>query len=71
MSSTSSRPIEMRIMSGGLRQHLLLVAHLLVGGAGRVDHQRLGVADVGQVRDELQPLDEARLPASRPPSTRR
>ena len=35
---------------------LLLVGQLLVGGAGRVDHQRLGVADVGQVRDQLQAL---------------
>ena len=30
-----------------------------MGGGGRVDHQRLGVAHVGQVRDELQRLDEA------------
>ena len=31
---------------------------LAVGGAGRMDHQRLGVADVGQVRGQLDRLDE-------------
>src|SRR6476661_6117551 len=32
--------------------------HLLVGGAGRMDHQRLGVADIGQMADHAQGLDE-------------
>ena len=59
-SSMSSSPIERRIISGSTpRGALLLVAQLLVGRAGRVDDQRLGVADVGQVREQLQPLDEA------------
>ena len=31
---------------------------LAVGGAGRMDHQRFGVADVGQMRGELDRLDE-------------
>ena len=33
-------------------------AHLLVGGAGRVDDQGLGVADVGEVRRQPDGLDE-------------
>src|SRR5687768_5539783 len=38
---------------------LLGLAELLMGRAGGVDDQRLGVADVGEVREELQSLDEA------------
>src|SRR5262249_11556327 len=37
----------------------LLGAHLLMGGAGGVDDQGLGVAHIGEVRDELQRIDEA------------
>src|SRR3546814_10384422 len=36
----------------------LLRGHLLVRGAGRMDHQRLGVADVGEMRGEAAGLDE-------------
>ena len=67
MSSTSSSPTEMRTRSGrDPGCDLLLVRQLLVGRAGRVDDQRLGIADVGQVRDQPQLLDEPRagLPAA-------
>src|SRR5579863_9108438 len=37
----------------------LLRAHLPMRGTGRMDHQRLGVTYIGEVRDELQPIDEA------------
>src|SRR5262249_6619239 len=37
---------------------LLLLAHLAVRGRGRVDDERLRVADVGEVREELRRLDE-------------
>lgn len=39
-------------------RQLLVGRELLVGRAGGVDHQRLGVADVGQEREDLQPVDE-------------
>lgn len=35
-------------------------AHLLVGGARRMNHQGLGVADVGQVTRQPQSFDELR-----------
>ena len=38
----------------------LVRVELLVGGGGRVDHQRLGVADVGEVAGELDRVDERR-----------
>ena len=38
---------------------LLLGRKLLVGRRGRMDGQRFGIAHVGQVRKELQALDEA------------
>src|SRR3546814_20042210 len=38
----------------------LLRGHLLVRGAGRMDNQRLGVADVGEMRGEAAGLDEFR-----------
>ena len=41
---------------------LVLLAELRVGGGGRMDGQALGVADVGEVREELQAVDEL-LPA--------
>ena len=49
---------------------------LAVGGAGRMDHQRLGVADVGQVRGQLDRLDELfrrrrGRPSRRSPGSRR
>ena len=42
---------------GNTRVDLLLVRQLLVGGRPGVDSQRLGVADVGQVGDELEAID--------------
>ncbi|KAB8760612.1 hypothetical protein FH972_026604 [Carpinus fangiana] len=39
---------------------LLLVGQLLVGGGPGVDGQTLGVADVGQVGDELEAVDDLR-----------
>ena len=45
-----------------LRRHargrLLLSRELLMRGGGRMDHQRLGVADVGQQREKLERVDE-------------
>ena len=41
----------------GARQFRLV--QLAVRGGGRMDHQRLGVADVGQVAEELAGVDEA------------
>src|SRR4051812_6454452 len=40
--------------------------HLLMGGAGRMDHQRLGIADIGEMADHAQGLDEllSRWPAA-------
>ena len=38
----------------------LRLAQLQMRGRGRVDHQRLGVADIGQVRGEPARLDEPR-----------
>ena len=59
MSSIDSMPTDMRTMSGSdARLQLLLVAHLPVRGRGRVDDQRLRVADVGEVAHELRGLDE-------------
>ena len=37
---------------------LLVGGELLMGGAGGVDHERLGVADVGEVGEELDGVDE-------------
>ena len=59
MSSMCSMPTESRTMSSvhaGRRE--LLVGQLGVRGGGVVDRQRLGVADVGQVAEQLQALDE-------------
>src|SRR5579859_6126817 len=48
-------------------RHLeLLRAHLLMRGAGGVDHQRLGVTDIGEVRDQSHAVDEARARAAAP-----
>ena len=37
---------------------LLRVVELAVGGRGRVDDERAGIADVGEVAHELRRLDE-------------
>src|SRR4051794_21178842 len=37
--------------------------HLLMRGAGRMNNQRLGIADIGQMTDQAQAFDE--LPARR------
>ena len=42
----------------GLRERRIV--HAEVRGRRRMDHQRAAVADVGQVREELQRLDERR-----------
>src|SRR5689334_22212880 len=41
--------------AGGLE---LFGVHLLMRGRGRVDHQRLGVADIGEMADHAQAFDE-------------
>ena len=59
MSATSSMPTDRRTVSGPAPAgNLLLVGKLAVRGRGRVDDQRLGVADIGQMREQLQRLDE-------------
>ena len=40
-----------------------------MGGAGGMDNQRLGIADIGQVRNHLEALDEDLAAAPRPPLT--
>ncbi len=59
MSRTSSMPTDRRIMSS-VTPLAVLLGHrqLLVRRRGRMDHERLGVADVGQQREELQRVDE-------------
>ena len=41
------------------RRQQFLVGQLAMGRAGGMNHQALGVADVGQMAPELQRLDEA------------
>ena len=54
-----SSPTDMRTMSGSTpAAQLLRLVELAVRGAGRVDDQRAGVADVHQVAHELRRLDE-------------
>jgi hypothetical protein len=68
MSSRVSMPTDSRTMSGVTPEALLVgLVQLAVGGRCRMDHQGLGVADVGQVRTELQGVDEA-LAGRWPPS---
>ena len=58
----ADRQADHRLADAAGRQ--LLRRELGVGGRGRVDGQRLGVPDVGQMREELQAVDE---PSARPP----
>ncbi len=45
-----SIPTDTRMRSGAdAGRQLLLIGQLLVGGAGGVDDQRFGVADIGQM----------------------
>lgn len=57
------KPQHVRPGAGG---HLLLGAELAMRGRGRMDDQRAGVADVGEVREEIDGLDDlhARLVAA-------
>ena len=55
-----SIPTEIRTMSGSTPAATLLgVVELAVRGRGRMDHERAGVADVGQMAEELRGFDEA------------
>ena len=59
MSSMCSMPTLRRTSSGVIPPlALLLLVELRVGRRGRVDGQALGIAHVGQVREELQRVDE-------------
>jgi hypothetical protein len=40
--------------------------HLLMRGAGRMDHQRLGVADIGEVREQRSASMKRRPAGARP-----
>ena len=58
-SSASSIPIESRMMIlRDARLDLLLAGELLVRRRRRVDDERLGVAHVGEEREELERVDE-------------
>ena len=71
ISSSDSRPTDRRIISG---EHaggaLLVLGQLPVRRRRRMDDQRLRVADVGEMREELHGLDEALAGARRRPSRR-
>ncbi len=59
MSSLSSIPIDSRTTSGPAPAcDLLRVGELAVRGRGRMDDQRAGVADIGEVREQLDVGDE-------------
>ena len=59
MSLTSSMPTDSRTTSGPAPAgDLLLVGELAVRGRGRMDDQRAGVADIGEMREQLQRLDQ-------------
>src|SRR5262249_36058708 len=49
---------EAHIVVADAGERLLLGRELAVSGAGRVDRQALGVADVGQVREQLQAINK-------------
>ena len=68
MSLAASSPMERRTSSSPTPAALSCRrVHLLVRGAGGMDHQRLGVADIGEMAREPQRLDEfARRPRGRP-----
>ena len=57
ISSSVSRPTDSRIISGShAGGALLVVVQLPMRRRRRMDDQRLGVADVGEVRQELHRL---------------
>ena len=59
MSLAASMPIESRTSSSPSPAALSCVGvHLLVRGARGMDHQGLGVADIGEMAGEPQRLDE-------------
>ena len=54
MSSLSSMPIESRTTSGPAPAWTFCASvELAVGGRGRMDDQRAGVADIGEMREQL------------------
>ena len=62
MSADNSMPTDSRTSSSPIACGLELGSiHLLMGGAGGVNHQRLGVTDIGEMADHAKRLDE--LPA--------
>ena len=61
MSSTSSMPTEMRTRSGPTpRRDERFVGELTMRGGRRMDDERAGIADVGEVAAQLARLDEPR-----------
>ena len=59
MSRTSSIPTDRRTSSGVTPVScLLLLGELLVSGRRRMNHQRLGIANVGHKREQLYRVDE-------------
>ena len=49
---------ETDIVGGDTGRGLFGRGQLLMGGGGRVDHQALGVADVGEMREQFDGVDE-------------
>src|SRR5882757_7544768 len=49
------QPHQLLADAGGLE---LLGVHLLMRGRGGMDHQRLGIADIGEMADHAQRFDE-------------
>ena len=45
-------------VGAGTRGHALLVGELAVSGRGRMDDQALGIADVGDVAEQLDAVDQ-------------
>ena len=65
MSALSSMPIDSRTTSGPAPAcDLLRVGQLAVRGRGRMDDQRAGVADIGEVREQLARSTTSLTPAS-------
>ena len=55
----SSMPTDSRTRSGrDAGGQLFFGGQLLVRGRSRMDHQRLGVSDIGQQAEQLEPVDK-------------
>lgn len=66
----SARVLQPHRQADGLRRDAalgeLLVGELAVGGGGRVADEGAGIADIGDVQDEFERVDELRAPLAAP-----